>query len=82
MADRKTEGERAFIAAILDQAFSDSISRDKAANRMEARRFIDANNKLFRYYCHLLDMEPEYVARKMQERIRQHTFKPLPELRE
>lgn len=73
---------RALISGILAQAFSDAISGSRANDSLGAKRFIDDKNPIFIYYCELLDMNPEYVAKKMQQRIRDFTFKPLKRLRE
>lgn len=70
------------IAAILDQAFSDALSSGREANPIGARRFIYHDNKLFVHYCTLLDLDPEYVAKKMQEKIKKRFFKPLAQFRE
>jgi len=74
-------GCKAFIAAILDQAFSDAISRRSSDNSESARRFLNKDNSLFRHYCHLLDLEPDYVHRKMVEAIKVGKFKRLSKLR-
>jgi hypothetical protein len=66
------EGERALIGAIFDQAYTDAISVDKSCNSRAARLFISNDCELFRIYCELLDMNPEYVARRMQKRIADH----------
>ena len=76
------EGCRALIAAVLDQAFSDAISLKPAFGYVAARRFIDETNRLFCDYCYLLDLDPQYVARKMQQRIRRADLKPLKEFRD
>jgi hypothetical protein len=49
---------------------------------MGARRFIDADNKLFAIYCHLLDLDPDWAAEKMQARIRKNDLRPLKRFRE
>jgi hypothetical protein len=79
--ERKFNGERAFIAAILAQAFNDAISWESSSRPRQAREFIDSNNKLFCWYCELLNFNPEYVARKMQERLRQNDLHSLSRLR-
>ena len=79
--DMNVSGCRALVAAVLDQAFSDALSWDKQADRAGARRFINADNKLFIFYCELFDINPEYV-RKMQSRIRKHDLRPLDKFRE
>ncbi|HMG14722.1 MAG TPA: hypothetical protein VK590_04705 [Saprospiraceae bacterium] len=75
-------GCRAMIAAILDQAFSDALSRKNNKEKRTAIAFIDDKNDLFVFYCNLLDLEAEYVAKKMQEQIKKLCFKPLMKFRE
>lgn len=69
------EGNRFLVAAVLEQAYSDATSSQKANDYVGARRFINANNKLFCFYCELLEMNPEWVAKKMNERIEEHDQK-------
>lgn len=76
------KGCRAFIAAILDQAFSDALSRNNSIDKRTALNFIDEKNDMFIYYCELLDLESEYVEKQMIEKIRNHRFKPLKKFRE
>jgi hypothetical protein len=64
-----TEGEKALIAAILTQAYCDACSLSSKDDPEGAKRFIDANNKLFCDYCYLLDLDPVYTAEMMQKRI-------------
>ena len=61
---------RRLISAILAQALTDAQSSYRGDEPDGARRFINADNELFCTYCYLIDLEPEYVARKMQETIR------------
>lgn len=81
---KSENGCAALISAILDQAFSDALSRSSSIliDSKGARRFIDEYNILFKLYCELLDWEPEYVAKKMQKALREGWLKPLKELRE
>ncbi len=81
---RSDHGCAALISAILDQAFSDALSLNSShhTDAKGARKFIDADNKLFAHYCSLLGWEPEFVAKKMQEEIRKGILRPLKELRE
>jgi len=76
------EGCKALIAAILDQAFSDAISCKPSYDYRGARRFINDKEWLFFQYCCMLDLEPEYVAQKMQQRIRRADLKPLKQFRD
>lgn len=82
--DSFSEGEhaRALIAAILVQAFSDALSFDHQCKPFQARNFISEQNELFCRYCELLDLEPRWVAKIMQKRLREHDLKPLKTLRE
>lgn len=75
-------GCRALIAAIFDQAFSDAMLRKNSIDKRTAVNFIDDKNEMFRYYCDLLDLDPEYVARRMQEQIRKLVFKPIDKFRD
>jgi hypothetical protein len=61
---------RALISAILAQAFNDAISPYRSDEPDGARRFINPNNELFAHYCHLIDLDPEYMAEKMQANIK------------
>jgi hypothetical protein len=61
---------RRLIAAILHQAFTDAMSPYRADEPEGAKRFINANNELFSHYCHLIDLDPEYTAHKMQSEIK------------
>jgi hypothetical protein len=63
-------GCRSLVAAILHQAFTDATSPYRADEPEGARRFINPNNELFAHYCHLIDLDPEYMAQKMQSEIR------------
>ena len=73
--DYNLEGCRALIFAILDQAYKDAISFKPEDNADEARRFISKNDEMFCYYCNLISLDPEYVARKMRVRIRMFDHK-------
>lgn len=50
--------ERDLISAIIYQAYVDG-----------AINFIDVKNKVFRTYCLLIDLNPEYVANKLRKAI-------------
>jgi hypothetical protein len=63
-------GCRQLIAAILEQAFVDAHSSSRADEPEGAIRFINKDNKLFVHYCHLINLDPEYMAQKMQEKIK------------
>jgi hypothetical protein len=63
------QGCRALVAGIISQAYVDAISPYREANASGARRFIDKDNRLFKYYCGLLGLEPEYVAKNLKKRI-------------
>jgi|GEM_PF-3519526 hypothetical protein len=76
------KGCRALIAAVLDQAFSDALMKSECHERRSARLFINKENKLFRMYCELLDLEPEYVESKMNLHIMKGKSKPMQEFRE
>ena len=63
--------DRALAAAVLEQAAVDVITQhfDVECSPKEAWDFIDHENVVFSTYCSLLGFDPEYVARKMRERI-------------
>ena len=81
---RRSKECRAFISAILVQAFNDALggSGIKIQDKMSALRFIDSENEMFCMYCSLLDLDPEYTAVVMKKQIKSGKFKPLKELRE
>lgn len=69
------QGDRAFIGAIITQAYADAISVNKRDKPHCARRFISSKSPLWCFYCRLLGWNPHYVAKKIQERIRLHDEK-------
>jgi hypothetical protein len=75
---------RSLIASIINQAFVDALGtlKDKEAqrNKKSAISFINENNKLFVFYCNLLDIEPKLLAEKMQTLIKTSTFYKKKEL--
>lgn len=68
---------RALINAILLQAFCDALN-----NKMDAVRFIDSDNKLFRYYCSLIGWDPIYVEYKMHKQLRAKKLPALTKFRD
>ncbi len=70
--DTYKDGERGLVFAIIEQAFCDAISRDYRNDPQSARRFIDDRNWLFCAYCHMVDFDPEFVAKRLQRSIMEH----------
>lgn len=68
-AEQNYEANRNFIGAIISQAVSDACSFDPRNDPEGARRFIDKDNILFRYYCEILDFNPDWVAKKLRKQI-------------
>lgn len=65
MVDSKEQRCRNLIAGIIYQAVMDY----QKFQSMSARHFIDKKNKLFCFYCDILGLEPEFVAKKLQRNI-------------
>ncbi len=64
----------ALIYAVLDRALSDACSRNKSKECEPdgARKFINPKNLDFIFYCELVDLEPDWVAKMMWQIINQH----------
>lgn len=60
---------RSLIASIFYQAMMDAVFPKRPALFRSARIFINPNNKMFRYYCELLDYDPEFISRKIWDYI-------------
>lgn len=56
---------RSLIVSILYQAMIDAACPKRPTAFKSARKFINPNNKMFRYYCGLLDYNPEWLSRKI-----------------
>lgn len=63
-------GAKKLCAAILERAYSD-IVRDKCSveDRRSAAFFIDHNNRAFQVYAYAAGFDPEWLAKKMWQRI-------------
>lgn len=78
------KGERGLIASILIQAIDDMLAfphpdlsrqhkyrKDSAAyHSLDARRFVDANNPEFSFYCGLLDLDPKATEEGIYKFVR------------
>lgn len=60
-----------FIAAILINALLDATNLKMQCQAGEARRFIDPNNWLFKYYCGLIGSDAELIADNLWKSIRE-----------
>ena len=67
--DINVHGCRALISAIIYLAYTDAINVI-AAHRESALNFLNTKNKLFCVYCHLINLDPECVAKKLQYSIK------------
>ncbi|MDP4145595.1 MAG: hypothetical protein Q8936_14105 [Bacillota bacterium] len=63
------KGDKALVTAIILQAISDAMSKNKDNDPDGAVRFINARNKLFIHYCSLLKINPEYAAKRIQKAL-------------
>ncbi len=68
--DYHPESCKRLIYAILEQALTDAQSSAREHEPQIAQRFIHSENKLFVHYCDLLDINAEYMAKHMQEKIK------------
>lgn len=57
---------RDLIAAIIHQAFLEA-----KANDFSAMSFINIKNKTFCFYCEILNLDPSWVAGKLQKIMRE-----------
>lgn len=69
-----TNGERALIAAVLNQALFDAVGKEEG-NRRTARSFINEKNEVFNFYNTLLGYNPEYISMKMWIKIMKSDYK-------
>ena len=83
-ASGNPKGDRALVASILMQAVDDMLSyphpdlsaqhkyrKDSAAYwSLDARKFVDANNPDFRFYCNLIDLDPKATEEGIYRYIR------------
>jgi hypothetical protein len=77
-------GERLFVISILELAVRDVIEAPAASidedvvylidtpdhDSRDAQLFLQKDNKAFRWYCLLLDLDPEYAYQKMWAKIK------------
>lgn len=61
---------RSLIASILYQAAIDISFPKNTESFKNAKRFINPENKMFKYYCELLDYDPEWISKKILNNIK------------
>ena len=64
---------RALISSIISQAVFDALNPRLGRDCRTARMFIDAANYSFTYYCELIDLDPEWVVKKMKKAIKERS---------
>lgn len=69
MEDRNVRGSKALIAAVLVKAYQDATSTIPSDDPEGAKRFINKDCWLFSTYCNFIGLNPEWVAKKMQDKI-------------
>lgn len=67
--DSNLEGNRKLVFSIINHALSDAMSIVKENDPEGARKFIDGKNLLFRFYCELVDYNPDWLADKLKKLI-------------
>jgi hypothetical protein len=85
MNEKDVKGERTLIAAILNNAIGDAIGfrnpqpspsgknekeREAERHSYAARNFLRKENKLLRFYCNLIDIDPDYLCEKAHKYIK------------
>ena len=62
-----------FITAILTQAVEDAkytgTNKKKLKHKIEALRWIKDDDPQFKYYCRLLNIEPNYIKSKLDRNV-------------
>ena len=64
-----SEGERILILSIFEQALQDATDGAEWGNQEDARRFLDKENALFKHYCHLIDLLPDFAYEQLWNKI-------------
>lgn len=71
--------EKALIASIINLAIQDLVSEELDL-RISAARFLDGKDEIFCIYCGFLDIEPEYLSKKIYQYLRKGKINKISKL--
>lgn len=82
MGECDSKGCRALITSIINCSINDLLTPSVSPlDRTTAIYFVKKDNPLFKFYCILLDYEPEYLEKKIWKYVRKCKYSKVSKLR-